>query len=73
MILKLIIHVFLIKILINFQIDHMLNLLDVCFHVKIKIEKFRIYHYIFVINNSNHSFVLNQVFLIFVSINYNYR
>ena len=72
-ILKLIMHVFSSKILISFQIGHMLNLLDVCFHVKIKIGEFRIYHHIFVINSSNYSFVLNQSFLISISINYDYR
>ena len=71
-VLNLFINVLFVKILINFQIEHYLNLFDVCFYVKIKIEKFRIYHYIFVMNNSNHSFVLNQFFLITISINYDY-
>ena len=71
-ILKLIMYALSVKILISFQIDNMLNLLDVCFHVKIKIEEFRIYHHIFVMNSSNHSFVLNQLFFISISINYDY-
>ena len=72
-ILKLIMHVLSIKILISFQTEHMLNLIDVCFHVKIKIEKLRIYHHIFVVNSSNYSFVLKQFFLTSISINYDYR
>ena len=71
-VLNLFIHVFFIKILINFQIEHYLNLFDVCLHVKIKIKKFCIYHHIFVMNNSNHSLVLNLFFFIAISINYNY-
>ena len=50
----------------------MLNLLDIYFHVKIKIEKFCIYHHIFLVNNIYHSFVLNQIFLTSISINYDY-
>ena len=38
-------HAMLVNFRINFQIDQILNLIDVCPHVKIKIEKLNIYHY----------------------------
>ena len=58
---------------INFQTNQVLNLIDVCFHVKIKIEKLNIYYYFFVMNRFDHFFIFDQFFLIVVSINYDYR
>ena len=60
------------RILISFQIDHSFNLINVCFHVKMKIEKFSIYYYISVVNIFNDSFVLKLSFLTAVFINYDY-
>ena len=50
-----------------------MNLIDVCFHVKIKIAKLNIYYHFFVVNRFNHFFIFEQFFLIIVSINYDYR
>ena len=50
-----------------------MNLIDICFHVKIKIEKLNIYHYFFVVNRFDHFFIFEQFFLTAVSINYDYR
>ena len=67
------IHAMSINFRINFQTDQILNLINVCFYVKIKIEKLNIYHYFFVVNRFNHFFIFEQFFLIVMSINYNYR
>ena len=58
---------------INFQIDQILNLIDVYFHVKIKIKKLNIYHHFFVMNRFDYFFIFEQFFLTAVSINYDYR
>ena len=44
------IHAMSINFKIHFQIDQILNLINICFHVKIKIEKLNIYHHFFIIN-----------------------
>ena len=67
------IHAMSINFKINFQIDQILNLIDVCFHVKIKIKKLNIYHHFFVVNRFDHFFIFKQFFLTAVSINYDYR
>ena len=66
-------HAMSINFKINFQIDQILNLIDVCFHVKIKIKKLNIYHHFFVVNRFDHFFIFKQFFLTAVSINYDYR
>lgn len=66
-------HVFFRHIFINFQIEHTLNLLKMCFHVEIQIEKFKIYHYFFVVDVFVIFLILNQFFLAVVFMNYNYR
>ena len=66
-------HAMSINFTINFQIDQILNLIDVYFYVKIKIKKLNIYHHFFVVNRFDHFFIFEQFFLIVVLINYNYR
>ena len=34
-----------------FEIDHVMNLIEVCPHLKIKIEKLKIYHHVFIVRN----------------------
>ena len=72
-VLRFIMHVLFQKIFISFQIDHALNLIEVCFHVEMKIEDFSIYHYIFVMNSFNHFLIFDQFFLAAVSIDYSYK
>ena len=71
--LRFIMHVLFQKILISFQTDHALNLIEICLHVEMKIENFSTYHHIFVVNNSNHFLIFDQPFLAAVSINYDYK
>ena len=66
------IHAMSINFKINFQIDQILNLIDICFHVKIKIEKLNIYCHFFVVNCFDHFFISKQLFFTAVSINYDY-
>ena len=67
------IHAMLINFKKFFQINQILNLINIYFYVKIKIEKLNIYYYFFVINRFDHFFIFEQFFLTAVSINYNYR
>ena len=71
--LRFIMHAMSINFKINFQIDQILNLINVCFHVKIKIKKLNMYHHFFVVNRFDHFFIFEHFFLIAVSINYEYR
>ena len=66
-------HAMSINFRISFQIDQILNLIDVCFYVKIKIKKLSIYHHFFVVNRFDHFFIFEQFFLTAMSINYDYR
>ena len=71
--LRLTMHALPVKLLISSQTGHALNLIGVCPHVKMKIGELSTYHHIFVVDSSNHFFVLGQPFLAAVSINYDYR
>ena len=71
--LRFIMHVLFQKILISFQIDHALNLIEVCLHVEMKIEDFNTYHHIFVVDSFNHFLIFGQFFFAAVSINYDYK
>ena len=51
------IHAMSINFKINFQIDQILNLINVCFCVKIKIEKLSIYYYFLIVNRFDHFFI----------------
>ena len=66
-------HAMLINFKKKFLIDQILNLIDICFHVKIKIKKLNIYHHFFVVNRFDYFFIFDQFFLTAVSINYDYR
>lgn len=70
---NLIMHVFVRRIIINFQIDHVLKLLKMCFHVKIKIGELNILHQFFIVDKFAISVILNQFFFAVVLINHDYR
>ena len=65
-------HAMSINFKINFQTDQILNLIDVCFYMKIKIEKLNIYHHFFIVNRFDYFFIFEQFFLIAVLINSDY-
>ena len=65
-------HAMFVNFRINFQTNQILNLIDVWFYMKIKIEKINIYRYFFVVNRLDHFFIFEQFFLAAVSINYDY-
>lgn len=66
-------HVFFRRIIINSQIDHVLKLLKMCFHVEIKIDELNILHHFFIVDKFAISMILNQPFFAVVLINYDYQ
>ena len=66
-------HALSVKLLISSQTGHALNFIEVCSHVKMRIGELSTYHHIFVVDSSNHFFVLRQFFFAAVFINYDYR
>ena len=52
---------------------HFKKFLEICSNVKINVNELQIYHHVFVMNKTNHFFVLRQLFLTSVSINYDYQ
>jgi hypothetical protein len=55
------------------HIEHDMNFDEICDDVELNIEELKTRHYIFVIAHANHQFVFNQLFLIDLSANYDYR
>jgi hypothetical protein len=56
-----------------FHIDHDMNFDEICDDVELNIERLKTRHHIFVIVHANHQLVLDQLFLIDLSANYDYR
>jgi heme/copper-type cytochrome/quinol oxidase subunit 4 len=56
-----------------FHIEHDMNFDEICDEVKLNIEELKTRHHIFVIAHANHQLVLDQLFLIDLNANYDYR
>ena len=54
-------------------ISHVMNLIKVCSHLKIKIDELKIYHHVFIVRNDIFFLILRQFFLTAIFFNYDYR
>ena len=55
------------------ETDQAMNLIEVCPHLKIKIDELKIYHHVFIVRNDIFFLILKQFFLTTIFFNYDYR
>ena len=62
-----------VEMSIWFETDHAMNLIEICPHLKIKIDELKIYHHVFIVRNDIFFLIFGQFYLTAISFNYAYH